>query len=53
VNMDDEGEQALALERATATYTEHARRFRDFERVSLATEYLHLHWPYQTSFARL
>jgi hypothetical protein len=33
VNMDDEEEQAAALEKATATYTEHARQFRDFERV--------------------
>jgi replication fork protection complex subunit Tof1/Swi1 len=33
--MDDEEEQAAALEKATATYTEHARQFRDFERVRL------------------
>lgn len=35
--MDNEEEQAAALEKATATYTEHARQFRDFERVSLAS----------------
>jgi len=32
--MDNEEEQAAALEKATATYTEHARQFRDFEKVN-------------------
>lgn len=34
--LDEEEEQAAALERATAIYTDHQRRFKDFERASLS-----------------